>query len=132
MGSFLLIAAIYLATMVVAVPISARLGLGSVLGYLMAGIFIGPVLGLAGSAGDVADLQHFAEFGVVMMLFVIGLELSLPRLKLMRGPIFGVGGLPIAMVVGVSYALWAGLCAAFIAFEARPAVKDRLGLMPKG
>ena len=46
--------------------------------------------------------------------------------------IFGVGGLPIAMIVGVSYALWAGLCAAFIAFEARPAVKDRLGLMPKG
>ena len=55
MGSFLLIAAIYLATMVVAVPISARLGLGSVLGYLVAGILIGPVLGLAGSAGDVAD-----------------------------------------------------------------------------
>jgi len=46
--------------------------------------------------------------------------------------IFGVGGLPIAMIIGVSYALWAGLCAAFIAFEARPAVKDRLGLMPKG
>ena len=46
--------------------------------------------------------------------------------------IFGVGGLPIAMIVGVSYASWAGLCAAFIAFEARPAVKDRLGLMPKG
>ncbi|RZJ84614.1 MAG: phthalate transporter, partial [Brevundimonas sp.] len=46
--------------------------------------------------------------------------------------IYGVGGLPIAMIVGVSYALWAGLCAAFIAFEARPAVKDRLGLMPKG
>jgi hypothetical protein len=45
--------------------------------------------------------------------------------------IFGVGGLPIAMVVGVSYALWAGLCAAFIAFEAKPAVKNRLGLMPK-
>ncbi len=45
--------------------------------------------------------------------------------------IFGVGGLPIAIVVGVSYALWAGLCAAYIAFEARPVVKDRLGLMPK-
>jgi len=44
--------------------------------------------------------------------------------------IFGVGGLPIAMIVGVSYALWAGLCAAFIAFEPRPAVKNRLGLMP--
>ena len=46
--------------------------------------------------------------------------------------IYGVGGLPIAMIVGVSYALWAGLCAAFIAFEAKPAVKDRLGLMPRG
>jgi hypothetical protein len=46
--------------------------------------------------------------------------------------IFGVGALPVSMIVGVSYALWAGLCAAFIAFEARPAVKDRLGLMPKG
>jgi hypothetical protein len=45
--------------------------------------------------------------------------------------IYGVGGLPIAMIVGVSYALWAGLCAAFIAFETRPLVKDRLGLMPK-
>ena len=55
MGSFLLISAVYLATMVVAVPLSARLGLGSVLGYLVAGILIGPVLGLAGSAGDVAD-----------------------------------------------------------------------------
>jgi len=44
--------------------------------------------------------------------------------------IFGVGGLPIAMIVGVSYALWAGLCAAFIAFEPKPAVKNRLGLMP--
>lgn len=44
--------------------------------------------------------------------------------------IFGVGGLPIAMIVGVSYALWAGLCVAFIAFEPRPAVRDRLGLMP--
>ena len=55
MGSVLLISAVYLAAMVVAVPISARLGLGSVLGYLMAGIVIGPVLHLAGSAGDVVD-----------------------------------------------------------------------------
>ena len=46
--------------------------------------------------------------------------------------IVGVGGLPIAIIVGVSYAFWAGLCAAFIAFEARPGVKDRLGLMPRG
>ena len=68
MGSFLLIATVYLATMVAAVPVSARLGLGSVLGYLVAGILIGPVMGLAGSAGQMADLQHFAEVGVVMML----------------------------------------------------------------
>lgn len=64
MESFLLLATVYLMTMVVAVPLSARLGLGSVLGYLISGILIGPVLGLAGSEGEMADLQHFAEFGV--------------------------------------------------------------------
>lgn len=61
MESFLLIATVYLLTMVIAVPLSARLGLGSVLGYLVSGIVIGPVLGLAGSAGAMADLQHFAN-----------------------------------------------------------------------
>lgn len=91
-----LTAAIYLATMVVAVPISARLGLGSVLGYLVAGIVIGPVAGLAGSAGEVADLQHFAEFGVVMMLFLIGLELEPRQLWAMRKRLLGLGGLQIA------------------------------------
>ena len=64
------------AAAVIAVPIASRMGLGSVLGYLAAGIIIGPVMGLVGS--ETADLQHFAEFGVVMMLFVIGLELE-PR-----------------------------------------------------
>lgn len=103
MGSLLLITAIYLATMVVAVPISARLGLGSVLGYLVAGILIGPVLGLAGSAGDVADLQHFAEFGVVMMLFLIGLELEPKQLWAMRKRLVGLGGMQI---LGTTVALF--------------------------
>ena len=71
MESFLYQATIYLATAVIAVPIAARLGLGSVLGYLAAGILIGPVLGLVGS--ETASIQHVAEFGVVMMLFLIGL-----------------------------------------------------------
>ena len=65
---------IYLAAAVVAVPLAKRLGLGSVLGYLLAGVVIGPFgLGLVGDEGQ--DVMHFAEFGVVMMLFLIGLEL---------------------------------------------------------
>ena len=105
MGSLLLIASIYLATMVVAVPISARLGLGSVLGYLIAGILIGPVFGLAGSAGQMADLQHFAEFGVVMMLFLIGLELEPRHLWEMRRRLLGLGGLQIAGTTGALFLL---------------------------
>lgn len=93
MEGFLLHATVYLVTMVVAVPVSARLGLGSVLGYLVAGILIGPVIGLAGS--EMTDLQHFAEFGVVMMLFLIGLELE-PRVVWgMRGKLLGLGGAQI-------------------------------------
>lgn len=105
MGGFLLIATVYLATMVVAVPISARLGLGSVLGYLVAGILIGPVMGLAGSAGQMADLQHFAEVGVVMMLFLIGLELEPRHLWDMRKRLVGLGGLQIAGTVGTLFLL---------------------------
>ncbi|ARJ69920.1 cation:proton antiporter [Paracoccus contaminans] len=103
MAAFLLISAVYLSAMVVAVPISARLGLGSVLGYLMAGIVIGPVLHLAGTAGDVADLQHFAEFGVVMMLFLIGLELEPRQLWAMRKRLVGLGGMQI---VGTTVSLF--------------------------
>jgi len=76
MEGFLFQASVYLAAAVIAVPLAARLGLGSVLGYLAAGILIGPVLQLVGS--ETKDLQHFAEFGVVVMLFLIGLELE-PR-----------------------------------------------------
>ncbi len=95
MTGFLLLATVYLATMIVAVPIASRLGLGSVLGYLLAGVVIGPVLGLAGS--EMSDLQHFAEFGVVMMLFLIGLELEPRALWAMRDKLLGLGGLQVVL-----------------------------------
>lgn len=85
---------VYLAAAVVAVPLAKRLGLGSVLGYLLAGVVIGPfVLGLVGEEGQ--DVMHFAEFGVVMMLFVIGLELEPRLLWRLRRPILGLGGLQV-------------------------------------
>ncbi|MHC0054860.1 monovalent cation:proton antiporter-2 (CPA2) family protein [Actibacterium sp. D379-3] len=106
MESFLVLATIYLTAAVIAVPLAIRLGLGSVLGYLLAGIVIGPVLGLVGS--EMQDLQHFAEFGVVMMLFLIGLELDPRALWDMRHRLLGMGGLQIvlttlAMMAGALY-----------------------------
>ncbi|EAQ03383.1 glutathione-regulated potassium-efflux system protein [Pseudooceanicola batsensis HTCC2597] len=95
MEGFLYQATIYLAAAVIAVPIAARLGLGSVLGYLAAGILIGPVLGLVGH--ETHDLQHFAEFGVVMMLFLIGLELEPRALWDMRHRLIGLGGLQVGV-----------------------------------
>jgi len=92
--TFFFQAMIYLAGAVIMVPIAKRLGLGSVLGYLIAGIIIGPAfLGLIGTEGH--DVMHFAEFGVVMMLFVIGLELEPSRLWRMRKIISGMGGLQV-------------------------------------
>ena len=99
METFLYQATIYLGAAVIAVPIATRLGLGSVLGYLAAGIAIGPVLGLVGS--ETADLQHFAEFGVVMMLFVIGLELEPKTLWAMRHRLLGLGGLQVVVTMGL-------------------------------
>ena len=96
MDAFLYQASIYLAAAVLAVPIAARLGLGSVLGYLAAGILIGPVLGfVAGS--ETQELQHVAEFGVVMMLFLVGLELDPRALWDMRHRLIGLGGLQVAV-----------------------------------
>ncbi|UOA32306.1 Glutathione-regulated potassium-efflux system protein KefC [Sulfitobacter sp. DSM 110093] len=95
MEGFLFQASVYLAAAVIAVPIAARLGLGSVLGYLAAGILIGPVLGLVGS--ETKDVQHFAEFGVVMMLFLIGLELEPRALWDMRHRLLGLGGLQMLL-----------------------------------
>ena len=84
---------LFLAGMI-AVPLASRFGLGSVLGYVIAGIAIGPVLHWAGV--DVAALQHFTEFGVVMMLFLIGLEMQPKVLWAMRAQIFVMGGLQVA------------------------------------
>jgi CPA2 family monovalent cation:H+ antiporter-2 len=101
-------AMIYLAAAVIMVPIAKRLGLGSVLGYLVAGIAIGPAgLQFIGLEGQ--DIMHFAEFGVVMMLFVIGLELEPSRLWRMRQSIAGLGGLQ----VGVTSLVVAGLAMTF-------------------
>ncbi|REJ80713.1 MAG: potassium transporter [Acidobacteria bacterium] len=87
---------VYLLAGVVSVPIAKRLGLGSVLGYLIAGVAIGPfALGLVAEEGE--DVLHFAEFGVVMMLFLIGLELRPQRLWRMRAQILGLGGVQILL-----------------------------------
>jgi len=88
-------ALIYLAAAIVAVPIAKRLGLGSVLGYLLAGILIGPFL--LGLVGDQTNVMHFAEFGVVMMLFLVGLELHPSRLWKLRHSIIGLGGLQVTL-----------------------------------
>ena len=106
--TFFLQAFVYLTAAVVAVPIAKRVGLGSVLGYLLAGVVIGPfVMGFVGAEGE--DVMHFAEFGVVMMLFVIGLELEPSLLWRLRGPILGLGGLQVGittlLVTGISLAL---------------------------
>lgn len=107
-GSFFRDALVYLSAAVVSVPLAKRLGLGSVLGYLLAGIVIGPaVLGLLGDESH--DVMHFAEFGVVMMLFLIGLELKPSLLWRLRGPIFGLGGAQVlgtAVVVGAVLLAW--------------------------
>ncbi|MBR9822651.1 MAG: potassium transporter [Rhodobacteraceae bacterium] len=97
MEGFLYQATIYLCAAVIAVPIAARLGLGSVLGYLAAGILIGPALNLVGH--ETHDLQHFAEFGVVMMLFLIGLELEPKALWDMRHKLLGLGGLQVTLTM---------------------------------
>lgn len=90
MTDFLVIAFMILAAGVVAVPLATRFGLGSVLGYLLAGMAISPVL--LTLKVDVAGLQVFAEFGVVMMLFLVGLELEPKKLWAMRGRLLGLGG----------------------------------------
>ena len=96
MEGFLFQATILLGAMVIAVPIASRLGFGSVLGYLAAGIIIGPIAGLVGGH-QTTELQHVAEFGVVMMLFLIGLELEPRALWDMRHRLLGLGGLQITL-----------------------------------
>ncbi|MEH0887565.1 glutathione-regulated potassium-efflux system protein KefB [Enterobacter sp. UNJFSC 003] len=103
-GSNLLLAGVlFLFAAVVAVPLAARLGIGAVLGYLLAGIAIGP-WGL-GFISDVDEILHFSELGVVFLMFIIGLELNPSKLWQLRRSIFGVG----AAQVLLSAAILAGL-----------------------
>lgn len=103
--SFFLQAIIYLTAAVVFVPIAKKVGLSSILGYLFAGIIIGPsLLGLIGQKGE--DIMHFAEFGVVMMLFLIGLELDPYKFWKMRKFIAGMGSI---QVIGTAIILFFGL-----------------------
>ena len=103
MTEFLLLSFIFLIAGVIAVPVASRLGLGSVLGYLIAGIAISPVLAALGV--DVVSIQHFAEFGVVMMLFLVGLELAPKHLWSMRGQLLGLGGGQVAVTAGLIMAV---------------------------
>ncbi len=106
MTAYFIQAFIYLCAAVITVPLAKRLGLGSVLGYLIAGVVIGPIVGLVGS--ETNTLQHFAEFGVVMMLFLVGLELEPHMLWSMRNKLMGLGGLQIGLSTAVIMA--AGIC----------------------
>ncbi|WP_326913557.1 monovalent cation:proton antiporter-2 (CPA2) family protein [Sphingopyxis chilensis] len=116
-GFDLLPIVILLAAAVVAVPLFKRLGLGSVLGYLAAGLTIGP-FGLA-LFSDAQTILHVAELGVVMFLFIIGLEMQPSRLWAMRGEIFGLGaaqvGGAIALLICVGLALGYPVAASFVA-----------------
>ena len=106
MNEFLLLAFLFLIAGVIAVPIASRLGLGSVLGYLLAGIAISPLLHMLHV--DVVSIQHFAEFGVVMMLFLVGLELEPKMLWAMRTRLLGLGGLQVGLtasaIMGIAMA----------------------------
>ena len=112
---------IYLSAAVIAVPLSKAVGLGSIIGYLAAGIAIGP-WGL-GLVTNVEDILHFAEFGVVLMLFLVGLELEPKRLWSLRRPIFGWGS---AQVLGCAVLLT--LVAVGFGVEWRIALVAGLGL----
>ncbi|MFC5546961.1 glutathione-regulated potassium-efflux system protein KefC [Massilia aerilata] len=138
--SILTNALVYLAAAVLAVPLSKRLGMGTVLGYLAAGILIGPY-GLK-LIGNVEDALHFAEFGVVLLLFLIGLELEPERLWALRRPIFGWGGAQVAAValalfgaallagVGWKLALIAGLGLSLSSTAIALASLEERNLMP--
>ncbi|HEY2751654.1 monovalent cation:proton antiporter-2 (CPA2) family protein [Phenylobacterium sp.] len=113
-------ALVYLAAGVISVPIAKRLGLGSVLGYLIAGVLIGPfLLNLVGAPGEV---QRFAEFGVVILLFLIGLEVRPALLWKLRTTIFGLG---LAQLLGTG----ALIAAASLAFGLDWRVGAAIGLI---
>jgi len=107
-GSLLFEAIVFLAGAIICVSIAKRLGLSSVIGYLLAGVLIGPyVFGFIGEEGE--DILHFAEFGVVVMLFLIGLEIEPKNFWNMRKSILGMGGIQVALTVGLTYVFFAFL-----------------------
>ncbi|XMO86225.1 monovalent cation:proton antiporter-2 (CPA2) family protein [Algibacter sp. AS12] len=107
-GSILFEAIVFLAGAIICVSIAKRLGLSSVIGYLLAGVLIGPyVLGFIGEEGQ--DILHFAEFGVVVMLFLIGLEIEPKNFWNMRKTIVGMGGIQVGGTMLLSYILFAAL-----------------------
>src|SRR5579859_2801675 len=107
MAKLLIDVVIFLAAALIAVPLAIRLGFGSVLGYLVAGVMIGPwVLKLV---TDVDAILHFSELGIVLMMFVIGLEMHVEKLWAMRRTIFGYGGIQMALCAAL-------LTTIFIAF----------------
>ncbi len=104
-GSILFDAVVFLGGAIICVSIAKRLGLSSVIGYLLAGVLIGPyVLGFVGNEGE--DILHFAEFGVVMMLFLIGLEIEPKNFWNMRKTIVGMGGIQVGGTMLLSYFLF--------------------------
>lgn len=109
-GSILFEAIVFLAGAVICVSIAKKLGLSSVLGYLFAGMLIGPfLLGFVGNEGE--DILHFAEFGVVMMLFLVGLEIDVQSFWKMRKAILGMGGAQVLGTILITYFvfIWLGL-----------------------
>ena len=97
---------VYLLAAVISVPISRRLGFGSVLGYLAAGIIIGP-FGFS-FVDDAEHILHFAELGVVFLLFIVGLELKPARLWVMRNMVFGLGAAQVIIsAAAIALVAWA-------------------------
>ncbi|MGL6289154.1 MAG: monovalent cation:proton antiporter-2 (CPA2) family protein [Silanimonas sp.] len=133
-------ALIYLAAAVIAVPLFKRLGLGAVLGYLVAGVLIGP--SVLQWIDDPETVLDFAEFGVVLLLFLVGLELNPTKLWTMRVPIFGMGGLQVlltaAIVAGAlllleapwAIALIVGIAAVQSSTSVALAIMGERGLLP--
>jgi glutathione-regulated potassium-efflux system ancillary protein KefC len=119
--SWLLTSLVYLGAAVLAVPLARLAGLGSIIGYLAAGIVIGP-WGLH-LVTDPQTMLHFAEFGVVLMLFLVGLELEPHRLWSLRRPIFGWGAV---QTLGSAALMWGAAVA--LGFEWRLALVAALGL----
>lgn len=122
-GGFLKTALVFLASAVLLVPIAKRLGMGSVIGYILAGILIGPfVLKFVGESGQ--DIMHVAEFGVVMMLFIIGLEINPAEFWKLRRSIIGLG----SMQMGLTTLLVAGLCLWLFDFSLQTSLAVALAL----